>query len=578
MGINNRVVIIAADYPVDYDKYFRNRLDNLMKRAVRHKDRFPSLDLPELQARVNRNVAGLQTKLNGRYAGLLDVMNYVRCGRSMPRITPENAHQHLTHAGMISLNGIYLYQYLSDNGFEPHIIQNFSLSDLEKELSPTPLAVCISTNFIYLDEMAEMAGKIKAVDPDIPVIAGGLLVKKVLNAGNGITPQTMAWLKGFNNRVDQFIVEFRGEESLVRSLRTIQAEGDLFRVPNLALYDREGDIRFTGREIEPLDMDQSCINWQAVPDRYLRKTVPVTSSRGCSFRCKFCTCWKLCPQVHYKSIDALKTELIRIQEKGYIRHVRFTDDNFTANRHRLQKILEMMIDQGFTFTWSTYARAGSMSPGIVRLMRKAGCEFVNMGIESGSQTILDNMDKRLDRNQVIDAVRLLNANGIYGEGGFILGFPGETEATFADTMDLLNQSRLPYFQPNLFYFSKEMAVAGEQEQFGLEGLALTWRHNTMDSARASELMTEMVENAKHGFHEPQVSAWETFRLLRGEGYSPGEIFKLFALKRDLRVARREGNGKADEPDRVGPLLDRFKEVMARVENKESYQGELKRAH
>jgi anaerobic magnesium-protoporphyrin IX monomethyl ester cyclase len=559
--MNKRVIIIATDYPTNYDKHFRNRLDNLMKRAVRHKDRFKKIDLPELQARVNQNISRLQTMIHGRYVGLLDLMNYVKCDRSLPEITPHNAQRYLTHAEMITINGIYLYQYLFRQGFEPHIIQNFSLANLHVELSPTPLAVCISSNFLYLDEIADMAGEIKSIDPDIPVIVGGLLVKKVLNEGYGLFPQTIKWLKSFHGKLDQFIIEFRGEETLVKSLKTLQTGGDITQVPNMAAYDKTGDLYFTRREIEPLDMDSSCVNWKEIPDQYLRKTVPVTTSRGCSFRCKFCTCWKLCPQIHYKSIDALKHELLQIQEKGFVKHVRFTDDNFGANKSRLKKVLRMILDQGFTFTWSTYARAGSLTPEIVPMMHEAGCEFLNMGIESGSQVILDNMDKRLDREQVIDAIKLLNAHNIYGEGGFILGFPGETMKTFEDTIDLINRSRLPFFQPNLFYFSKDMGIADDQEKFGLTGLALTWKHDTMDSAQASSLMVEMVDKVEQGYHEPQVSVWETFRLLRGEGYDPESIYKLLGLKRDLRTALKNDNGKPHFSDTVERILDTFNALV-----------------
>jgi anaerobic magnesium-protoporphyrin IX monomethyl ester cyclase len=562
MAANNRVVIVATDYPTHYDRHVRNRLENLMRRAVRHKDRFTEIDLPSLQAEVNRNVSRLQLQLEGRYVGLLDLMNYVRCGRRFPEITPESAADHLTHAEMITLNGIYLYQFLTRRGFDAHIIQNFSLADLVVELSPRPLAVCISSNFIYLDEIGAMATAVKAVDPEIPVIAGGLLVKKVLNAGHGLFPQTMDWLRSFRGKLDQFIIEFRGEETLVRSLRTLQGGGDLQSVPNLALFDARGDLHFTKREREPLDMDAAVVNWQQIPRRYLRRTVPVTTSRGCSYRCKFCTCWKLCPQVHYKSLGTLRTELRQIQQLGIVRHVRFTDDNFTANKNRLRKVLRMMLEEGFTFTWSTYARAGSLTAEMVPLMREAGCEFVNMGIESGSQVILDNMDKRLDREQVIDAILRLNAHEIYGEGGFILGFPGETRDTFEDSIDLINRSRLPFFQPNLFYYSKEMGVADDSERFGLTGLALTWRHHTMDSATASGLMVEMVERAAHGYHEPQVSVWETFRLLRGEGYSPEAIYRLLGLKGDLRKLLADSHGHPPFSPEVTSVLARLEALVA----------------
>jgi radical SAM superfamily enzyme YgiQ (UPF0313 family) len=561
MPKNNRVIIIASDYPTDYNRHFRNRLENLMRRAVRHKDRFPELDLPALQAQVNHNIEKLQLKIDGRYVGLLDLMNYVKNNGDFPEIDPFAPTEFLTHAEMITLNGIYLYQYLAGRGFEPEVIQNYSQTDLRSTLSPRPLAVCISSNFIYLDEIAAMAADVKAIDPAIPVIVGGLLVKKVLNAGEGLYPQTMNWLKSFRGRLDQFIIEFRGEETLVRSLETMQAGGDLTRIPNLALFDADGDLLFTTREVEPLDMDRSVVDWKDIPARYLRKTVPVTSSRGCSFRCRFCTCWKLCPQVHYKSLDALREELLQIQMLGQVRHVRFTDDNFTANKKRLKSILEMMLAEGFEFTWSTYARASSLTPEMVELMRQAGCEFVNMGIESGSQIILDNMDKRQQRQQIIDAIINLNAQEIYGEGGFILGFPGETRETFEDTVDLVNQSRLPFFQPNLFYYSKDMGISAESERYGLVGLALTWKHNTMDSAEASGLMVEMVNRIDKGFHEPQVSVWETFRLLRGEDYTAKEIYELLKLKRELRLCLADGEKDGRLPVEAEAVLKKLKAVV-----------------
>ena len=493
------------------------------------------------------------------------MLNRARWWRQLlPRsgsVHPHNAHQYLTHAEMITLNGIYLYQYLSRHGFDVHIVQNFSLADLQAVVDSKPLAICISSNFIYLDEIGDMASQIKSIDPDVPIIAGGLLVKKVLNEGHGVFPQTMKWLKTFYGKVDHFIVEFKGEETLVRTLQTLQTRKDMTQVPNLATFDENKELVFTPREIEALDMDRSCVEWGDIPEKYLRRTVPVTTSRGCSFRCKFCTCWKLCPQVHYKSLDALRYELRQIQEKGFVKHVRFTDDNFTANKNRLKKVLQMILDEGFTFTWSTYARAGSLTPEMVPMMREAGCEFVNMGIESGSQIILDNMDKRLEREQVIDAIQRLNASEIYGEGGFILGFPGETQQTFEDTLDLVNRSKLPFFQPNLFYFSKEMGVADDQDRFGLTGLALTWKHDTMDSAQASELMVRMVEEVKYGYHEPQVSVWETFRLLRGEGYSPKSIYDLLGLKSALRKALKNKGGHPPFSKEADTILDQFKALV-----------------
>jgi len=221
----------------------------------------------------------------------------------------------------------------------------------------------------------------------------------------------------------------------------------------------------------------------------------------------------------------------------------------------------MMIGENFDFTWSTYARASALTPKMVKLMKRAGCEFVNMGIESGSQTILDNMDKHLKRDGIIEAIKRLNDHGIYGEGGFILGYPGETPDTFKETVDLINSSRLPFYQPNLFYYSKDMLVNEDRETFGLTGLGLSWRHHTMDSAEASQLMVDMVDIIEHGFNEPQVSVWETFRLLRGEGYSPEEIYALLKLKRSLKLTVESALPRQGVSPQAEEILKRIEAIV-----------------
>ena len=558
---NSRVLIIAADQPLDYDTHFKNRLKNLMSRAARHASRFTDLSLPEIQAAVNNNISKLQLRMNGKYMGLLDLMNYTKNGRQLPELTPENSDKFLTHSDMITLNGIYLYHYLRSKGFEPEIIQNFSLADWPDLLRKKPLAVCISSNFIYLDEIGDMAVKIKGFEPQIPVIAGGMLVKKVLNAGPNLFPETMNWLATFQDKVDIFVIEFQGEQTLVNVLSALRNEGDLADVPNLAFFDGNKEMVFTHREQEYLEMDHTTIDWSEIPRAYLRKTLPVTSSRGCVFRCRFCTCWRLCPEVHYKSLPVLRNELRLIHNLGFVKHIRFTDDNLTGNRKRMESILEMMIGENFDFTWSTYARASALTPKMVKLMKRAGCEFVNMGIESGSQTILNNMDKHLKRDLVIEAIKRLNDHGIYGEGGFILGYPGETQGTFTETVDLINSSKLPFYQPNLFYYSKDMLVNEDKDKFGLSGLGLAWRHNTMDSAEASRLRVDMIQIIEHGFNEPQVSVWETFRLLRGEGYRPEEIYELLKLKRSLKLTLEASSPRQGFSAQANEILKRIEAIV-----------------
>jgi len=333
--------------------------------------------------------------------------------------------------------------------------------------------------------------------------------------------------------VDAFVIEAQGEQTLLKLLNSIRDRKDLGSVPNLALFDGGGNMVFTPREQEDLPLDKTAIDWQSIPKDYLSSTLPVSTSRGCFYRCKFCTYHWLFPEVTYKSLDVLHDELKQIKELTFVKHVRFTDDNFTANKVRLKKVLEMMLQESFGFSWSCYARVSALTPELLKLMKQAGCVFMDLGIESGSQPILDNMDKRLNKGEALETIKMINEQGIVIRGSFIVGYPGETEATFNETLDFIIESKMPYFQPYLFTYSNRALVNRESEQFKLEGLGLSWQHATMNAAEASILMSQMIKRIPTSYTDGQTSIEEINKLLLGKGYSHAQIRELFVHKREL---------------------------------------------
>ena len=510
-------------------------MEGALDRAKRQTHRFKDLDLAAMQAQVHENTRASLLFMEGRYMDLPDLMNYVKAGCRHVALTPQNVNRHYSLANTVTLNGIYMYQYLKANGFDPVIIQNYAISDLDGLLQESPLAVCISSNFILMNDIREMAVRIKKSAPETAVIAGGMLVKKAMHAGEALTKGTLDFLSTFNGKVGAFVVEAKGEQTLVKLLGALEDGKDLSRVPNLAYFDEQGRVTFTPRLEEEIHMDQTAIDWAGIPKEYLRHTLPVNSSRGCYYRCRFCTYHWLFPRVHYRSLNVLREELKAINELGFVRHVRFTDDNFTARNDRIKAVLEMMIREKFSFKWSSFARASALTPELVTLMKRSGCEFLDLGLESGSQKILDNMDKRLSSRQSFEAIRMLNDHGIISRGSFIIGYPGETRDTFFETIDFINESGLPYYQPYLFYYTANTLVHQERQELKLRGLGSAWVHETMDSVEASGLLREMIELIPDSFTDGHSYVEEIYKMLRGEGYERKDIRALFRLKRQVAV-------------------------------------------
>jgi anaerobic magnesium-protoporphyrin IX monomethyl ester cyclase len=533
----NKVIIIATNQPLDNDAQIRGRIESSVKRAERQSSRFPGLDLPAIQRGVNENLTASHLFLNGRFMDLLDLLNFVRNHRRTPTLTPQNVGEYYSLANSVTLNGIYLYQYLQTAGYDPLLVQNYAVCSLPELLDEDPMASCISSNFVFMDDIKEMASRIKEHTPDLPVIVGGMLVKKILDPGEGLSREAKQYLSTFHGKVDAFIVEPQGEQTLLHLLKTIENRGDFATVPNLAFFDEKGALVFTDRIRENLHMDDTAIAWDKIPVHYLRKTLPVNSSRGCFYRCRFCTYHWFFPEVHYKTLDVLMEELRGIQALGFVKHVRFTDDNFTANKSRIEALLQRMIKEKFDFTWSSFVRASALSPALVRLMKASGAEFVDIGLESGSQTILNNMDKKLKSEQSFEAIRMLNDHGIYSRGSFIIGFPGETKETFSETVDFINESGLPYYHPYLFYLSQHSPIYRERDRFGLEGIGGTWRHHSMDAVEASDLMSRMITEIPRSFTDGHTYVEEIYKLLRGEGFLPDAILNFFRLKRELLLSK-----------------------------------------
>ena len=106
-----------------------------------------------------------------------------------------------------------------------------------------------------------------------------------------------------------------------------------------------------------------------------------------------------------------------------------------------------------------------------------------------------------------------------------------------------------------------MLVNEDREKFGLRGLGLAWRHDTMDSVEAARLMSRMPALIENGFTDGQQNTWETYKILRGEGYSQRGIAELQRLKRELQLDMQASGEDGTLSVRGEALLKGMEDVM-----------------
>ncbi len=159
----------------------------------------------------------------------------------------------------------------------------------------------------------------------------------------------------------------------------------------------------------------------------------VFTSRGCPFSCEFCSNAVFGISYRERSPENVVDEVEQALSFGYDR-IHFADDVFTLNRERLLMICDEIRKRGLRFKWECLGRVDSIDEDIANAMKDAGCDRIYFGIESGNDSVLKLMNKKITLYRARKAVHAAHEAGIETGAFFILCYPGETDDTVLETL------------------------------------------------------------------------------------------------------------------------------------------------
>ena len=158
-------------------------------------------------------------------------------------------------------------------------------------------------------------------------------------------------------------------------------------------------------------------------------------SRGCPYHCFFCLATPVSGgKVRTRSAENIIKELKECVEKYNIKNFLFWSDIFNFDREWTLNLCKKIIESELKITWSANTRANTMDEEMASLMYKAGCRLVSIGVESGSQEILNNIGKKISLDDIRNTVKILKKNKIKIYNYFVIGLPWETEKTVEETI------------------------------------------------------------------------------------------------------------------------------------------------
>jgi p-methyltransferase len=395
-----------------------------------------------------------------------------------------------------NLAAAYLTHFLRRE-FSAHFINLFQFEKeaLARALERNPLCVAITTTFYVLNLPAiEIVRFIRQHNRRVKIVIGGPLI------GNHVRrlPEDQLSLALQEIGADVYVLDSQGEATLARIIEALRTGGDLDQVPNI-IYPCGARWVRTGTKPEDNAMDENTIDWRCLSDHAIGPTVQIRTARSCAYSCAFCAYPLRAGKLTLASLEAVERELESLHALK-VRNLVFIDDTFNVPLSRFKDLCRLLINRRFDFSWYSYFRCSNADEEAVELAARSGCKGVFLGIESGSNDVLKRMNKAAAAEQYRRGIELLKLRGILTFGSFIAGYPGETEQTFAETVRFIHETKLDYYRIQLWYCEPGTPVDAHRERFNILGEGFRWRHETMSSREAMDLIRE-------AFLEIEESEW-----------------------------------------------------------------------
>lgn len=269
--------------------------------------------------------------------------------------------------------------------------------------------------------------------PDIKLVQGGVhatvFADRLLKSGE-----------------TDYIVHNEGEVTTVKLIEALANGGDVSKVKGISWLDGDTVVK---NEPQPMIEDLDTIPfpaWHLLPWKryrlfnFARVTSPATlvlGSRGCPYRCNFCSLTVMGHNRRKRSIGNLVDECEYMWDRYGMRQMAYVDPIFPISKKEALAFRDEVCKRGLHKhqVWTTETRVDLMDRETVEAMYESGCRRVMFGFETGDQETLDAIHKDFELAQAYEAVRLCKQVGMGVIGFFIIGSPGETERSINMTID-----------------------------------------------------------------------------------------------------------------------------------------------
>ncbi len=364
-------------------------------------------------------------------------------------------YQKYVYGGYMPLGLGYLARSLLDENVDVEVMDIDALrweeEKVEEELKKKHFDMVgittIITRFHYIKWLCSV---IKKYHPEAKIVLGGTMTSAI--------PSFM-----LKNTEADIVVFSEGEITIKNLISALEKKADLKNVKGIS-YKPQDKIHKNPPQPLIKNLDEIPFpNWDLFPTQsylnnhphWLRtnskidltetRNMAIITARGCPFSCHYCS--KMFHSFRTRSIKNIIEEIKLLKKKYQINYLTIYDQLTSINKKRIYDFSQAILKEKLNINWRCTLRVDLVDLALLKQMKKAGCLSITFGIETGSQKILNNMNKKVTVEQAKKVLSWCRDLNLYIDCSYMFGYPGETEETVRETIEFCKKTGQKNIQP-----------------------------------------------------------------------------------------------------------------------------------
>lgn len=297
---------------------------------------------------------------------------------------------------------------------------------VKKVLSKKPDIVAITCNAVQFPFVCELSKHLKKINPKLPIIIGGVMAS--------LNPTDVIKLSNCN-----YVIRGEGEQTILDLINAIKNNKSVENIDGISYKQKNKIVHNKDRAL--LDINKLPIPKYSLISKNIKNNnlVWLVASRGCAYKCKFCSGNSIWKYQRRKDTNTIYKQLHILKIKYNINNFVFGDDCLTLNKQWLLELCKKIKPLNMSF--GCLARVDSIDKDILTALKNAGCQHIYHGIESGSPQVREFLDKQVKNNTnkfIADTIKLELEMGFQITTSFMSAIPFETKKDIEQTYKFAN--------------------------------------------------------------------------------------------------------------------------------------------